>query len=144
MTRKGQSSTQQSSMLHRLSDSNLTLADAGADIRGRRVRDVAGDEIGKVDDLLIDDGERKVRFLEVASGGVLGIGETKVLLPVEAVTSVGAEEVRINQSREKVSGAPRYDPELTEASHLGDIYGYYGYTTPFWGLGYNYPRYPYL
>jgi hypothetical protein len=75
---------------------------------------------------------------------VLGIGETKVLLPVEAVSAVTPDEVRINHTRAKVSGAPRYDPDLIGQSHLGDLYGYYGYTTPFWDIGYIYPRYPYL
>ncbi|MGH7510684.1 MAG: PRC-barrel domain-containing protein [Gemmatimonadales bacterium] len=135
---------EQSSTLHRLKDSDLKLADPAADIRGRKVIDVSGEEIGKVDDLLIDDEERKVRFLEVASGGVLGIGETKFLMPVEAVAQITSDEVAINHSRTRVAGAPRYDPNLMERPHLKDIYGYYGYSTPFWIPGYNYPRYPYL
>lgn len=64
--------------LHRLRKSKLELADAAADIRGRRVTDSAGQEIGKVDDLMVDERERRVRFLEVSSGGLLGIGENQV------------------------------------------------------------------
>jgi len=41
--------------LHRLSDSNLTVKDPDADVRGRKVLDKAGEEIGSVDDLTIDD-----------------------------------------------------------------------------------------
>jgi sporulation protein YlmC with PRC-barrel domain len=58
--------------LVRLSDTELTMADGADDIRGRDVVDISGEELGEVDDLLIDDGERKVRFLEVASGGFPG------------------------------------------------------------------------
>ena len=130
--------------LHRLKDSHLQLADRQADIRGRRVLDSTGNEIGKVDDLLIDERERKVHFIEVASGGLLGVGQTKTLLPVETVTRIGDDEVRVNQTRERLQGAPRYDPDLVEQSYLSDLYGYYGYRTPFWDAAYVYPRYPYL
>ena len=130
--------------LHRLKDSDLQLADRQADIRGRRVVDSAGEDLGEVEDLLIDERERKVRFLEVASGGLLGIGETRILLPVETVVRIGDDEIRTNQSRERVLGAPRYDPELVEQPYLSSLYGYYGYGTPFWDAAYVYPRYPYF
>jgi sporulation protein YlmC with PRC-barrel domain len=108
------------------------------------VLDRAGEEIGKVEDLLIDEQERKVRFLDVGSGGFLGIGETKFLLPVEAVTRIAEDSIEVNQSRERVAAAPRYDPDLVERTYLSDLYGYYGYRTPFWDAAYAYPRYPYL
>lgn len=130
--------------LHRLKDSNLELADPKADIRDRKVLDTAGEEIGKVEDLLIDDRDRKVRFLAVGSGGFLGIGATTFLLPVEAVTRIADDSINVNQSRERVAAAPRYDPDLVERTYLSDLYGYYGYRTPFWDAGYAYPRYPYI
>jgi hypothetical protein len=55
--------------LVRLSNTDLTVADRADDIRGLDVLDISGEELGEVDDLLIDNAERKVRFLEVASGG---------------------------------------------------------------------------
>lgn len=144
-SQKSSTGTQEStSTLHRLKDSDLQLADSKADIRGLKVKDLAGEEIGKVDDLLVDDEEQKVRFLEIASGGLLGVGETKTLIPVEAVARITDDEVHINQSRAKVASAPTYDPSLKERQHLTEVYGYYGYGTPYWGLGYAYPRYPYL
>ena len=130
--------------LHRLKDSRLELADSRADIRCRRVIDSADGEIGKVDDLLIDERERKVRFIEVASGGLLGLGETKFLLPVETVTGVEEGMVRTNQSRERVTSAPRYDPKLVEQHYLDELYRHYGYRTPFWDAAYVYPRYPFF
>ena len=131
-------------VLHRLKDSNFQVADPRGDIRGRKVLDSAGDEIGKVDDLLIDDREGRVRFIEVAFGGFLGLGETKVLLPVETVTGVRDEHVEVNQDRARLMGAPKYDPELVEHPYLSQLYGYYGYRTPFWDPAYIYPRYPYF
>jgi CBS domain-containing protein len=127
--------------LLRLSDTQLTLADRSEDIRGRKALDMADEELGKIDDLLIDEREQKVRFLQVASGGFLGLGTTKFLLPVDAIMRITPDAVYINQTRERIAGAPRYDPELVDERYVSDLYGHYGYP-PYWGLGYEYPPYP--
>src|SRR5579872_3814499 len=121
--------TNPTAMLEKLSDAKLTVGDRNEDIRGRKVMDKNGAEIGKVDALLIDTGEQKVRLLEVESGGFLGIGETKVLIPVDAITRITDQDVYINHTREHVAGAPRYDPALVkdESSNYVGLYGYYGY-----------------
>jgi sporulation protein YlmC with PRC-barrel domain len=128
--------------LIRLKDTDMDLTNPNEDVRGDMVVDPNGDEVGKVDELLIDENERRVRFLEVGSGGFLGIGEEKRLIPVDAVTSID-DEVHIDKTREQVIGAPNYDPQVarTTDTYYGDYYGHYGYD-PFWDPGYNYPRYP--
>jgi CBS domain-containing protein len=83
-----------------------------------------------------------VRFLEVSSGGFLGLGATKFLLPVDAISRITPDVVHINQSRERVAGAPRYDPTLVEERYASDVYSHYGYP-PYWGDDYHYPPYPY-
>jgi sporulation protein YlmC with PRC-barrel domain len=128
--------------LVRLSDTNLTLADGAEDIRGLKVLDMSGEEVGSVNDSFIDEQERKVRFLEVSSGGFLGLGATKFLLPVDAITRISVDVVHINQSRERVAGAPQYDPTLVEERYVSDVYSHYGYP-PYWGPDYHYPPYPY-
>jgi CBS domain-containing protein len=127
--------------LLRLSNTDLTLANPSEDIRGRKALDMADEELGRIDDLLIDEREHKVRFLQVASGGFLGLGTTKFLLPVDAIMRITPDAVYINQTREKIAGAPRYDPALVDERYVGDLYGHYGYP-PYWGLGYEYPPYP--
>jgi len=135
--------TQSNATLSKLSDSGQTVAHSDEDVRGRKVKDKDGKDIGKVDDLLIDDQERKVRFLRVEHGGFLGLGETKSFIPVDATTRITEDEVYVNHSAGHVADAPRYDPDLIEdRNYYDDIYGYYGYR-PFWGAGYMYPGYPY-
>jgi sporulation protein YlmC with PRC-barrel domain len=134
--------TKKATTLHKLTDLNLKVADSAEDIRGHKVVDTSGEEIGKVDDLLVDGVDRKVRFLLVASGGFLGLGETTFLLPVDAITGIGDGVVRVDQTRERIAGAPRYSPDLiANEKHWNELYGYYGYS-PFWSEGYNYPPYP--
>ena len=128
--------------LHQLSDSKLTVADEAEDVRGRKVLDKAGEDVGTVDDLMIDDREKKVRFLRVVSGGFLGLGDTTFLIPVDAITRVTADAVYIDHTREHVAGGPGYNPEMiTDLSHLSSVYDHYGYP-PYWTPGYMYPVYP--
>ena len=75
----------------RLSDSGLTPASAEQDIRGRKVIDSDRRDVGVVDELMIDDAEKKVRFLRVESGGFLGIGGRRFLVPVDAIMKIDGD-----------------------------------------------------
>lgn len=132
-------------VLVRLKDTDLVVAGEDADVRGRTMVDKDGQEIGKIDGLLVDPDEQQVRFLQVGSGGFLGIGEDKQLVPVDAVTAVEEDTVRIDQDREHVAGASVYDPKLEvppEPDYVEGLYGHYGYL-PYWSAGYRYPDYPF-
>jgi sporulation protein YlmC with PRC-barrel domain len=133
--------------LLRLSDTQLTVADPAEDVRRRDVIDNDGERIGEVSDLIVDDRETRVRFLEVASGGLFGLGRQKSLIPVDAIVRIDDEAVHINQTRQRISEAPPYDPDLIkeevgDESYYGHVYRHYGYP-PYWGPGYVYPPYPY-
>lgn len=130
--------------LSKLSDTGQTVADPAEDIRGRKVKDKGGEDIGRVDDLLIDDHDHKVRFLRVEHGGILGFGATASFIPVDAISRITDDDVQISQARRHVADAPGYDPDLADATgYYGDLYGYYGYT-PFWGVGYVPPGFPFI
>jgi sporulation protein YlmC with PRC-barrel domain len=128
--------------LVKLSDTHWTVADRADDIRGRRVLDPDGEAVGEIEDLFIDHQERKVRLLQVASGGVLGLGATTFLLPVEAITRVSEEAVHIDQHRERIVGAPPYDPALVDQRYVHALYSHYGYA-PYWAATGVYPPYPF-
>ena len=129
--------------LIRLDETPLTVADGAEDIRGRRVVDRNGDEVGEVKALFVDEEESKVRLVEVDSGGFLGLGGERRLVPVEMIERVEDDRVCIDQTREHVHAAPRYEPELVEEeSYYHGVYGYYGYA-PYWTAGHVFPRLPF-
>ena len=128
--------------LVQLGDSDLTLTHTAEDVRGRKVVDAHGQELGQVDDLLIDERERKVRFLRVSSGGFLGLGATKFLIPVEAIARVRADAVHIDQTADRVTAGPAYEPDLVDDQFVESLYDHYGYS-PYWAEGYTYPPYPF-
>ncbi|MCM6778974.1 PRC-barrel domain-containing protein [Nocardia sp. CDC159] len=124
-----------------LDDTDLELRYLKDDIRGHTVIDRDGHEVGKVDGLIIDEHDKQVRLLRIGSGGLLGFGKTKRLVPVEAVTRIDQHEVYIDRTKESVADSSPYDPPLRESALFYQrLYGYYGYA-PFWAPG-GAPRYP--
>ncbi len=128
--------TNNNATLYTLGDRGKTIDGSANDVRGRQVKDKDGESIGKVADLLVDDQENEVRFLLVEHGGFLGFGETKSLIPVDAITKITENDVYVDQSRERVAAAPGYNPDLLhEQTYHESIYSHYGYA-PYWGPGY--------
>ncbi len=126
---------------HTLGDRGLTIDGSANDIRGREVKDTDGNSIGTVAELLLDDRERKIRFMLVEHGGFLGFGDTKTLIPVEAITKITEGDVFIDSSRDRVAAAPGYAPDLIDDRlYHASIYDYFGYP-PYWGTGYLSPQY---
>jgi sporulation protein YlmC with PRC-barrel domain len=112
-----------------LDDTELTVANPDEDLRGRLVIDRDGEHIGEVDGLLIDANERRVCFLQVGSGGFLGLGKKARLIPINALTGVEADAVRVDTTRDQVAGGPHYEPDLAraeDAPHYAEFYDYYG------------------
>lgn len=135
--------TKEARKLLKLGESDLTIADPEADVRGRTVIDSAGEEIGKVDDLLFDDVESRVQMLSVERGGFLGIGADHFLVPVDAVTGVTDDEVRIDRERSRLTDLPGYDPAVAadESRHYHDVYDWWDFPG-YWDPGYAYPAFP--
>ncbi len=130
------------STLEKISQSNLKLADQKQDIRGMDVLDNTGQKIGRVDDLMIDSDEQKIRFMQLGSGGFLGIGREHFLMPVEAIDYIDHDAVHVTQSGAHVGSSPDYDPDLVlNHEYYGELYGYYGYP-PYWDPNYKYPPFP--
>jgi sporulation protein YlmC with PRC-barrel domain len=129
--------------LLKLSETALTMANPDEDVRGRQVLDIEVEEIGVIDEVLIDNREAKMRFIEVASGGLFGGGRQKFLIPIDAIIRITDKVILLNQTRQRVVDAPPYDPEIVcedmvDQPYFGDVYDHYG-QKPYWHPGYAYP-----
>jgi len=120
-----------------LTDDRMSLAEEQDDVRGMTVLDVREHRVGEVEEILVDSVDRRARLLVVASGGILGIGEHKRLVPVDAVSRVRAH-VRLERSDLHVASGFDYDPDLPGPVDYRPVYSYFGYT-PFWEDGYAAP-----
>jgi len=81
--------------LRRLSDANLDVAENEPDVRGWDVISSDGDELGEVDDLIVDTAAMKVRYLEIDADDVSDTGSDHGLF-------VPMESVDIDQERKRV------------------------------------------
>jgi sporulation protein YlmC with PRC-barrel domain len=118
--------------LIKLTDSeDLHLREPLQNIRGLDAYDSNGEQIGTVEDLYVDQEAQFPRFLDVGTGGLLGIGKKHFLVPFEEVSRRVSEEERVivNQNRDKVLGSPDFDPaEMPEVDFQRAVYAYYGYS----------------
>ena len=81
------------------------------DIIGTRVKNVAGKDLGEIDQLLIDR-NGKVSHVVIGLGGVAGVGEKKVVVPWSDLKFAPVTEGKknaITMDEMKLERAPRYD-----------------------------------
>jgi len=76
------------------------------ELRQRGVFDSGGGLIGYVANVYVDD-ERNYRFVDVATGGVMGwLGTKHRLVPVEAIAEGEPASITLKVDRQTVEGAP--------------------------------------
>jgi sporulation protein YlmC with PRC-barrel domain len=141
-------STMTTTALEPLSQTRLELVDPKEDVRGRKVFDRDGQEIGKVHDVFVDPTQRRAQFVSVKSGDFLGLGGKKLLIPIDAIASVDKDRVVINNRRDRIVGGPQVESEFekgsprasdTDAIVLG-VYEWYGIQQPYWNPTYQRPN----
>jgi sporulation protein YlmC with PRC-barrel domain len=82
-------------------------------IIGTKVRTSAGKDVGEVDYLLVDSRSGKVTHAVIGLGGMLGVGETKIVVPWSSVTLAhdanNRDKMVVTMEQSAVDSAPRYD-----------------------------------
>ncbi len=115
--------------LRRFSDmSGVDIAEGDPDVRGWEVVTPDGQELGEVEDLVVDTTAMKVRSLEVSlDRDAFGIdGERHVLLPIEtAQLDRDDDKVIVSARREAIASLPAFSGEAVEADYYRG-FGDYG------------------
>ena len=83
-------------------------------LRGMKVRNTQGENLGEIEDLIVDMDSHRVRYATLEHGGVLGVGEKRVPLPIEALAL--AQEGNqyhfvVDIDKETLKRAPNYDKD---------------------------------
>jgi len=95
-----------------------------------------GENLGKIEDLVIDPNSGRVDYAVLSFGGFLGVGDKLFAVPLEAMR-MSPEEKRfiLDVDKERLKQAPGFDkdhwPELSDRAFGTKVYNYYGYT-PRW------------
>jgi sporulation protein YlmC with PRC-barrel domain len=105
---------------------------------GDKVYNPDGEELGKVEELMVDLEQGHIAYAVLSFGGFLGMGSKLFAIPWQALTlDTELKAFILNVSKETLEHAPGFDKEnwpdnaKYEAGFLEDVYSYYGYT-PHW------------
>lgn len=92
------------------------------------VKSKDGEDLGSLEDLIINPQTGKIEFAVLGRGGFLGIGEKLVPVPWKAMSIQSEEEFSLNVDKEKLRSAPTIDKNYSNLSTPGytvTIYQFY-------------------
>jgi sporulation protein YlmC with PRC-barrel domain len=103
---------------------------------GDNVRNNDGEDLGTLEEIMIDLDEGRVAYAVLSFGGFLGMGDKLFAIPWDALSvDTVNEEVVLNVDKDVLQNAPGFDkdhwPETMDRQWLTDVYTYYGYD-PYW------------
>ncbi|MGM0453422.1 MAG: PRC-barrel domain-containing protein [Thermodesulfobacteriota bacterium] len=100
-----------------------------SEMMGKTVQDQAGNEVGKIGDLIIGDSGR-IAYMVLAQGGVLGIGEKMMPVPWGKIESQTEDALTLAVDEETLQQAPTFSSNEWETFSRQDweqtVRGYYG------------------
>jgi sporulation protein YlmC with PRC-barrel domain len=100
------------------------------------VENAAGENLGKIEELMLDLNSSRISYAVLSFGGFLGMGDKLFAIPFEALTFDSVEEkIILGVDKEVLKNAPGFDkdnwPDTSKHAWLVDVYEYYGYR-PYW------------
>lgn len=105
-------------------------------IVGMRVINNDSEDLGKIEDVILDTRNNRASYAILSFGGILGMGDKHFAIPWEALTFDLSEKVAvIDIEKDRLSNAPGFDkdawPDVADAAWGTRVYTYYGYR-PYW------------
>jgi len=109
---------------------------AASTLEGDSVRNSAGEDLGKVDEIMIDIPSGKVAYAVLSFGGILRMGNKLFAVPWSALKVDEDEKCfLLDVDKKTLESAPGFDkdhwPDMADTSWGSDVYRYYG-VTPYW------------
>jgi sporulation protein YlmC with PRC-barrel domain len=101
-----------------------------------KVKNAAGEDLGKVEDLMIDLDTGRIAYAVLSFGGFLKVGNKLFAIPWKALTvDTVNKQFILNASKTVLENAPGFDkdnwPDMADPTFGTDIYRHYGYK-PYW------------
>ena len=104
---------------------------SASSLSGDQVINKAGDDLGKVHEIMIDVPTGKVAYAVLSFGGVLGIGNKLFAVPWGAfILDEDNKQFILDVDKNKLENAPGFDkdnwPDMADPTWRGQIYSHYG------------------
>jgi sporulation protein YlmC with PRC-barrel domain len=99
-------------------------------LEGNKVINHRGEDIGKIEDLMIDTSGGKVDYAVLSFGGIMGIGDKLFAVPMERISIDTEKECCVfNVEKERLENAPGFDkdhwPNTADKTWQSSIAYYY-------------------
>jgi len=109
---------------------------SAATLAGDSVRNAAGEDLGKIDEIMIDIPSGRVAYAVLSFGGFLGMGDKLFAVPWSALKVDEDENCFIlNVDRRTIEQAPGFDkdnwPDMSDTAFGTEISAYYK-VDPYW------------
>lgn len=98
-----------------------------------KVTDKMGEDYGKISELLVDPASGKIAMAVLSYGGLLGMGDTKKLIPwVSLQMNPNTYDFQISVDKQMIDTAPALDADdVADRQRLSELYRHYG-SPAFW------------
>ena len=105
-------------------------------ILNAKVINADGEDLGSIEDIVIDARDNRVAYAILSFGGFLGVGDKRFAIPWEALSFDLSEKTAVlDIDKQRLDGAPGFDkdnwPDMADAAWGTQIYHHYGYE-PYW------------
>jgi sporulation protein YlmC with PRC-barrel domain len=99
-------------------------------LTGDAVKNLEGESLGDLKDIMIDTANGKIAYGVLSFGGVLGLGEKLFAVPWEAITVDEAnQQLILNVDKDRLKNAPGFDkdnwPNFADTRFTTQIQQYY-------------------
>jgi sporulation protein YlmC with PRC-barrel domain len=106
------------------------------DVVGKKVVNLGGEDVGEIQEVVIDSAAGRVTYAVMSFGGFLGIGDKLFAVPWVSLKYDRSDDVFVmNADRDLLKNAPGFDkdnwPDMSDPTRLSEIYKYYG-SKPYW------------
>jgi sporulation protein YlmC with PRC-barrel domain len=107
----------------------------GSKLIGAAVENNQGEKLGKISDLVYDARENRLTFAILSHGGVLGVGDKLIPVPISALTFRSEDTAVLDITKEKLATAPSFEkskwPDMANRQWIDDTHRYFG-VSPKW------------
>ena len=101
-------------------------------VLGTKVVNAEGEDLGKIEDVVIDPFEDRIGYAILSFGGFLAMGDKHFAIPWEALGFDLSNKVAVlNIDRDRLKNAPGFDknnwPDMADINWANEIRTHYGY-----------------
>lgn len=98
---------------------------------GEPVCNRAGEDLGKIEDIMLNVDDSKVRYAVLSFGGFLGMGDKLFAVPMDAMQlDERNERFVLDVPKEKLENAPGFDkdhwPNMADPTFCNQVNSFYG------------------